>query len=472
MEARETEGTSGQAKPSTNLGERVRREAKAAADSGTQIRRGASPSAGKASLTPVQAAPELIAELTKWRDFVQTVRADLKQPDEWKRLSAVSQRDYAAKFAMLGDRLPAQVAKCKKSYYVLRAAFLHGQSRAIRAELNTLDKWLKENGGTDVLKTSDGIRAFLDQARALSVGQRHRQIQAVHAVKAFNGASHGVAQPSHGKRKLGALPWHWKTKLLGGVPKASQYRVHVAAMAMCGCRPSEFEGGGVSVEKVDADTYRFHIAGKKTGTREKNGKTFTTGQTLRTITVHRTDMVDKFGRINPEFIVLDRALNGKTYLELSAKATAIRDVVIHASEKAFPHLKNKPTAYSFRHAFASNLKAQNGVDSVDTAAALGHASTKTQGCYGYGRSGGGGLACTATASDRIRTPHVSREASLKASRAKKSAVKITVADSIEHALKNAKPPTVGERMAQVAAKVQRPAPPKPAPSFAKPMRFR
>jgi hypothetical protein len=263
MEARETEGTSGQAKPSTNLGERVRREAKAAADSGTQIRRGANPSAGTASLTPVQAAPELIAELTKWRDFVQTVRADLKQPDEWRRLSAVSQRDYTAKFTMLGDRLPAEVAKCKKSYYVLRAAFLHGQSRAIRAELNTLDKWLKENGGTDILKTSDGIRAFLDQTRALNIGQRHRQIQAVNAVKAFHGASQGVAQPSHGKRKLGALPWDWKTKLLGGVPKSSQYRIHVAAMAMCGCRPSEFEGEGVSVEKGGCGHVPFSHCGQK-----------------------------------------------------------------------------------------------------------------------------------------------------------------------------------------------------------------
>jgi integrase len=420
MEARETEGTSGQAKPSTDLGERVRREAKAAADSGTQIRRGASPSAGKASLTPVQASPELIAELVKWRDTVKTIRADLKQADEWKRLSEVNQRDYTAKFAMLGDRLPADVAKCKKSYYVLRAAFLHGQSRAIRAELNALDKWMKEHGGHDALLTSEGIRAFLKQAHTLSIGQRHRQIQAVNALKTFNGASQGVAQPSHGKRKLGALPWDWKTKLLGGVPKSSQYRVHVAAMAMCGCRPSEFEGGGVSVEKVDADTYRFHIAGKKTGTREKNGKTFTTGQAMRTVTVSRTDTVDKFGRVNPEFIVLERAMAGKTYMELSAKATAIRDVVIHASEKVFPHLKNKPTAYSFRHAFASNLKAQNGVDSVDTAAALGHASTKTQGCYGYGRSGGGGLACTATASDRIRTPHLSRSAALAKSKARKA----------------------------------------------------
>jgi integrase len=96
---------------------------------------------------------------------------------------------------------------------------------------------------------------------------------------------------------------------------------------------------------------------------------------------------------------------------LKAKATAIRDVVIRASEKAFPDLKNKPTAYSFRHDFASQLKAANGEDSVITAAALGHASTKTQGCYGYVKSGrSGGVVCRqATASDPIRTPRTSRE---------------------------------------------------------------
>jgi integrase len=472
MDTRETNGASEQDKPS-NVGERVRREAKAAADSGTHIQRGSRPSAGTASLPPVQATPELITELTNWRDLIKTIRADLKQPDEWKRLSEVSQRDYTAKFAMLGDRLPADVAQCKKSYYVLRAAFLHGQSRAIRSELNTLDKWVKENGGTTALTTSEGIRAFLDHAHGLSIVQRHQRIQAVNAVKTFDGASRGLSQPSHGKRKLGALPWNWKTKLLGGVPKTSQYRAHVAAMAMCGCRPSEFADGGVSVTKVDEDTYQFHIAGKKTGMRTPSkGSAYSTGQTLRTVTVTRTDTVDKFGRINPEFIVLERAMKGKTYLELSAKATAIRDVVIHASEKMFPDLKNKPTAYSFRHAFASNLKAQNGVDSVDTAAALGHASTKTQGCYGYGRSGGGGLACTATASDRIRTPHLSRKVALKNAAVKKNAVKVTLTDSIDRVLAKAKPPAVSQQVAQVVAKVQKVAPPKPAPSFAKPMRFR
>jgi hypothetical protein len=47
----------------------------------------------------------------------------VKQPVEWKRLSEVSQRDYTAKIAMLEDRLPADVAQCKKCYYLLRAAF-------------------------------------------------------------------------------------------------------------------------------------------------------------------------------------------------------------------------------------------------------------------------------------------------------------------------------------------------------------
>ncbi len=484
MDTKETRGTGGQAKPSLNVGERVRREAKAAADSGTLIHRGAAiettplgrgsrPSAGTASLTPVQAAPELMSALKVWRDQVQAVRTDLKTPDEWKALSAQTRTDYAKKFEALGGRLPSDVAKCKKSYYVLRAAYLHGQSRAIRKNLNALDKWTKENDGADLFKSAAGVRSYMDQVRALGLDTQLGQFRAFKAVGAFSGAALGVEQPQHGKRKLGALPWHWKTKLLGAVPRESKYRLHVAAMAMCGCRPSEFEGRGVLVEKVDEDTYTFKVYGKKTGERSKNGKTFTTGQTERVITITRTDTVDKQGRVNPEFLMLDRAMRGKDFVELNAKATAIRDVVIHASERVFPHLANKPTAYSFRHAFASNLKAQNGVDSRDTAAALGHASTKTQGCYGYGRSGGGGLACKASASDPIRTPHLGRIAGLNHSKTKKMiAVKVNPSDSIDRVLANAKPPTVSQQMARVVAKVHKVEPPKPVPSFAKPMRFR
>jgi integrase len=395
--------------------------------------------------------------IAEWIEMVSDMRTFLKPKKEWKALSESSRKDYAQKFAALKGRTPTEASQCKKTYYANRAAYLHIEARNIRDKLNTLDKWVKARGGLEKIQNAQGEIDLFAEVSRLGVREQVNRYKAISTAAPFVGASRGVDQATHGKRATSRLPLDWKTKIVGGVPKRSKYRAHVAAMAMCGCRPSEFEDGGVSVTKLDDDTYQFDIAGKKTGTRVKNGKSFTTGQSLRTITVQRTDMVDKWGHVNPEFIVLEKAMAGKKYMELEATATAIRDVVIHASEKAFPELKNKPTAYSFRHAFASELKALNGADSEETAAALGHASTKTQGCYGYGRSGGGGgLACKATASDHIRTPHLSRTASL----AKTKALKAQAA----------KPAKVAMPAADAPKAPMPPAPrvyPKPKPSWAR-----
>lgn len=347
-------------------------------------------------------------ELLELRAQVATIRPMLKSTTDWAALSETTQRDYQQKHAALMGRLPMDAAKCKRSYYGMRAAYLHMESRALRSDLNTLDKWTKQamaaNGNT-----IDGIeQACIDELKRLGIDKRIVNYQAVVSSGMFMGPSRGTQQDTHGKRAVGRLPKQWKTTLLGAVPKRSKYRAHVIAMAVCGCRPAEFENG-VLVKKVDQDTYEFTIAGKKTGTRQKNGKTFTTGQSLRVLTISRLDFLDKHGQVRPEFIAMEKVMKGKNAMELMGKATAIRDAVIHASEKAFPDLDNRPTAYSFRHAFASELKAANGEDSADTAAALGHASTKTQQGYGYAKSGGGGLTCKAKASDPIRTPHKTRK---------------------------------------------------------------
>ena len=392
-----------------------------------------------------------MSDFKDWQENVKAIRGLLKKPTEWDALSLTSQHDYEKRFAKLGDRFPADVAQCKKSYYGFRAAYLHCQTRAIRKNLNLLDKWTKEQGGATAFKERPSD--YFAKVKALGLDKQFSDYKAVASVTAFNGSSKGVMQPTHSKRAIGRLPEGWKTKLLGAVPRDSKYKAHVAVMAMCGCRPSEFENG-VLVTKVDDDTYKFEIAGKKTGVRTKNGKTFTTGQSFRTITITRTDYLDKNGGAIPDFFVLDKALKGQTSVELMANAVAIRDVVINASAKRFPNLKNRPTAYSFRHAFASELKAINGTDSVETAAALGHASTKTQGCYGYGRSSGGGLACKAEAADSIRTPHVSREAGLKNAMAKKH--KVTAPKAIMPSTNAPKTPMPAPRMLL-----------KPVPSFAR-----
>ncbi len=344
--------------------------------------------------------------LSEWHGLIKECRGLLKSKDEWTALAESTRKDYKQKAAALNGRLPSQAATCKRTYYTQRAAYLHMETQKIRAALNTLDKWTKANGGAQVVAHQPA--AYFDQVRELGLDHMIENFRTVATAGPFSGARRGVDQSTHGKRAVGRLPKNWKTKLLGGVPKSSKYRAHVAAMALCGCRPSEFENT-VMVEKIDDDTYRFTIGGMKTGERTRNGKTYTTGQAMRVLTISRVSNLDKHGQVNPEFIILDKALAGKTYVELTAKATAIRDVVIHASEKAFPDLKNRPTAYSFRHAFASELKASNGEHSDQTAAALGHACTKTQQGYGYSKSGRGGFTCKAKASTEIRKTHTARK---------------------------------------------------------------
>ena len=336
--------------------------------------------------------------LSEWHERIKECRGLLKSKDEWAALAENTRRDYKQKAAALNGRLPSQAASCKRSYYAQRAAYLHMESQKVRTALNTLDKWTKANGGSQ--EVAHQPTAYFDQVRALGLDHMIENFRTVATAGPFSGARRGVEQSTHGKRAVGRLPASWKTKLLGGVPKNSKYRAHVAAMALCGCRPSEFEDG-VTVTRIDENTFEFTIAGKKTGQRTKNGKTYTTGQSLRVLTISRLDDLDKKGQVNPEFIILDKALAGKKYVELTANATAIRDVVIHASEKAFPNLKNRPTAYSFRHAFASELKASNGEDSDATAAALGHASTKTQQAYGYAKSSSDGMSCKANDSGHL-----------------------------------------------------------------------
>lgn len=343
--------------------------------------------------------------LSEWHGLIKECRGLLKSKDEWEALAESTRKDYKQKAAALNGRLPSQAATCKRTYYAQRAAYLHMETQKIRTTLNALDKWTKANGGGQLVGHQPA--AYFDQVRALGLDHMIENFRTVATAEPFSGARRGVDQSTHGKRAVGRLPKNWKTKLLGGVPKSSKYRAHVAVMALCGCRPSEFENS-VMVEKIDDDTYRFTIGGMKTGERTKNGKTYTTGQAMRELTISRVSDLDKHGQVNPEFIILEKALAGKTYVELTAKATAIRDVVIHASEKAFPDLKNRPTAYSFRHAFASELKASNGEHSEQTAAALGHACTKTQQGYGYSKSGRGGFTCKAQASAEIRKTHTVR----------------------------------------------------------------
>lgn len=158
---------------------------------------------------------------------------------------------------------------------------------------------------------------------------------------------------------LKGLPKSWREKLVLK-SKGTLYEDQILIMTLCGCRPAEFETG-IKVSRT-ATTLEIHIIGAK----------FTdindSGQPWRVITIDINNPL--IGDLKPGVYF--------------AKANAIGSAVSRAGIKVIKRKKNKISAYTLRHAYASDLRASN-LSRSEISAALGHQSEVTQSMYG-GRS--------------------------------------------------------------------------------------
>jgi hypothetical protein len=155
----------------------------------------------------------------------------------------------------------------------------------------------------------------------------------------------------------------WREKLIAA-SIGSMYEKEIRVMAICGCRPDEMEKG-VTVKRL-TNTIEITIKGSKCS--EKTN----TGQAWRTLT---------FDANHP---LIEDVTTGN----YQAKAHSIGDAVSHFGKKISNNKKHPISAYSFRHAAASNFKA-SGLSVEEIAAALGHRSTVTMSFYGSKSSGSG-----------------------------------------------------------------------------------
>lgn len=177
---------------------------------------------------------------------------------------------------------------------------------------------------------------------------------------AISSPNKSKVQVKKSKRKsLRGLPKNWR-ETLAIVSQNSKYSNQILIMILCGCRPAELQLG-IKVIRTPTQL-EFHINGAKLS------NTNLSGQPMRIITIDINNPI--FGN-----------LKSGTYF---AKANAIEDAVSHFGLKVVKRTKNKISAYSLRHAFASDLKA-SGFNSTQVSAGLGHQSTITKSTYG-GRS--------------------------------------------------------------------------------------
>lgn len=145
---------------------------------------------------------------------------------------------------------------------------------------------------------------------------------------------------------------------------ADMYRV----CEFTGCRPVEVASVRVSVDEV-------MIAGAKVN--DKRGVKF---RTLR-------------GFDEMELALLKRAtgrLRQALLDEQSVNVGALQDRFDRLMKKTFPRRKHKPTLYTLRHQFGSNLKA-SGMSREAIAVCMGHRSTSSADTYGDRRTGSKGF---------------------------------------------------------------------------------
>ena len=167
-------------------------------------------------------------------------------------------------------------------------------------------------------------------------------------------------------RGLSRLPIDWQQTLTQRMPK---YREAIAVTAISGCRPAELVLG-VLIE-IEANQLVLKISGAKV--------TRKSGQEWRKLVwdlPSASPLVTRLSETAQE--------NGGTKIIRVASAATFSTAIRDAGERIWPKHRPRLTAYSLRHAAASEFKKEWG-DVDDVSVALGHRASDTKGSYGRAR---------------------------------------------------------------------------------------
>ncbi|WP_339080617.1 hypothetical protein [Pseudomonas sp. TMP9] len=170
------------------------------------------------------------------------------------------------------------------------------------------------------------------------------------------------------RRSLAGLPSNWRNQLLEAI--ASKHQLHCAIMVLTGARPEEL-GKPVELRALPDSSLEILIQGAKVSDNTD------AGQAWRRLTLRggiaeklRQAVVSKGGQIS---VAPKQGLGLQKAIAAAAQKLGFQGV----------------SAYSLRHAFAGDLKAQKA-DPDSISLALGHVSRASKSRYGSARNGHAG----------------------------------------------------------------------------------
>lgn len=181
------------------------------------------------------------------------------------------------------------------------------------------------------------------------------------------------------KRKTSALPGDFRerilTEALASAERGGQWHLPLAVMYATGCRPAELKEG-VHVRRRPSGQIEVVIKGAKINAKQGRGMP---------IRVQVLQTKDPENKPYPWAGPLLAALENEEKIRVQIKSPdAFSKRIAEASRKLWPKRHEHASAYSFRHAFARDLKVANSPQLM-IAGAMGHATTKAQGSYGWKR---------------------------------------------------------------------------------------
>lgn len=267
-----------------------------------------------------------------------------------------------------GER-PEEVSNNLKSYYTYRAAHVWGLAREASFVLEKLGDALTTN---DEDLWHDGVDALtrilneFDCYPPCSEGQD--SFSGVCRFTKKNGQKkHHESKRKHARK----LPVNWRDDIWNAISDRTKNKAAVALLMTVAPRPAELEGGVTVV--ADGNAILIGIEGAKV----IEGKR---GQKIRGI---RVDV------LSPEahfLLALAKSKGGEAVIKASS-VSGLNKLLVRTGRRVLGK-KVTLSAYDYRHALASDLKAEGRSQEV-IAITLGHQSSRTQAGYGQAQQSRG-----------------------------------------------------------------------------------
>lgn len=277
----------------------------------------------------------------------------------WTRLKSAHWLDYAV----------IHQIKSKSSLAVLRAAWRRGIAEQI---LNGIES--THNDRDQTIRT---LFSLLDDD-IREVGY----VPAADSSHTSKGRQYSPRKASK-RQSLNGLPDNWRSQLIR-VMNTKEDQLALMVMSLTGARPEELRMGVQLVIETDQRLI-FRIQGAKVSTITGGG------QAWRELTVDAWRVLD--GDLVDELLA---------YIQMH-QITTIQIDPKNAFQKRLQRIRNqlaqydtawkKVSAYSLRHQFAADLKADTAIPFDDISAAMGHISDRAKQCYGHSsqKRGKGGI---------------------------------------------------------------------------------